>query len=57
MKGGRTELQGDDEAFIVLAEEAVQVLYEAEFRPVQLVGFQHILQRLRLQSTPDFRQQ
>ena len=57
MKGVRTELQGDDKAFIVLAEEAVQVLYEAELWPVQLVGFHRILQRLRLYSISDLRQQ
>ena len=53
----RTKLQGDDKAFIILAEKAVQVLYEAEFWPIQLVGLQHILQRLRLYATPNSRQQ
>ena len=45
----RTMLQRDDEALIVLAQEAVQVLEEAELWAIQPVGLQHMLHNLRLQ--------
>ena len=45
----RTMLQRDDKAPVVLAQEAVQVLEEAELWAIQPVGLQHMLHNLRLQ--------
>ena len=43
-----TKLQRDDKALVILAQEAVKVLDEAEFWATQPVGLQRVIHRLRL---------